>query len=246
LVDVVQIAIYFLIFAIIVWVFQYLEILPSFNLFGISFNSLLDILVYMWGIICWLLFAEKFTDYALDFWIVTNKRIIDSELIKLFNRRLATLELRDIEDISIETTGFLSSYFSYGTLKVQTAGARNEFDMQQIARPELVQRIIFEAKLADEKEQKDIEKEEVEQISHRVFKEEQEPDHNFHIPHDQKLGNVKAVPVADARQAVKTSDPYDWAHIAESQENDHRNQDELLEEIEDKYKDDVDEALQTE
>lgn len=244
--DILQIALYFIMFAVIVWIFQYLDFIPSFNIFGISFNSFLDILVYMWGIICWLLFAEKFTDYALDFWLVTNKRIIDSNLERLFHRYLATLELKDIEDISVKTTGMLSSYFSYGNLEVQTAGAQNRFEMEQIARPELVQRIIFEAKLADEKEQKDIEKGEFEQISHRVFHEEQQeqadtPVHDFHIPHDQKMENIKQAPTPDT-----TSDAYDWAHVGETQAKDPRNSQEILEDIEDKYKNDVDDALRTE
>ncbi len=230
LLDILKIIFYFLGFAVLVWVFQYFNFVPNFVLFGVSLSSLADVLLYMWGIFCWLLLAEKVTDYAIDFWIVTNKRIVDSELQKLFHRSLATLELRDIEDISIETTGFVSSYLAYGSLKVQTAGARNEFDMQRIGHPEIVQRIIFEAKLAQDREEKDIEKEEVEQISHRVFKEEVKND--FHIPTDQKIS--------------KEQEDYDWARIAEKQKNDIRNIEEEVESIDEKYKRQINEALRTE
>jgi hypothetical protein len=242
--DIHLVVFYFFVLAIPVWLIQYFDWVPTLNIFGVNLYSLLDVLVYMWAIFCWLLIAEKFTDYALDFWVVTNKRVIDSELVQLFQRRLATLELRDIEDISVETTGFFSSYFSFGSLKVQTAGARNEFDMQQIANPELVQRIIFEAKLADEKEQKDIEKGEVEQIGRRVFKEEsdKEEEGNFYIPHDQKMQNQSTI----VEKQEKASEEFDWAHVSERQKKDIRNVEEELDEIEEKYRVNIDNALKSE
>lgn len=230
-IDFLEILFYFFVPAIFIWVLQYNSLIPDFILFGIAFNSLVNILLYMWGILCWLLFAERFTDFALDFWIVTNKRIVDSELIKLFHRSLSTLELQDIEDISIKTSGFFSSYFAFGDLKVQTAGARNEFDMPKIAHPEYVQRTIFEAKLAADREEKDIEKEEIEQISHRVFNEEN-LQNSFHIPHDQKVENIDS-----------PSNTFDWARVAERQKNDSRNFEEIIENVEDKYKTDIEEAL---
>ncbi len=242
--DIVEILFYFLVPAIFVWFMQYANLVLSFNIFGISFDSLLNILVYMWGILCWLLFAERFTDFALDFWIVTNKRIVDSELIKLFHRSLSTLELKDIEDISIKTSGFLSSYFAYGDLKVQTAGARNEFDMSKIAHPEVVQRTIFEAKLAADKEEKDIEKEEMEQISQRVFNEEH-LQKSFHIPHDQKVESHSNLNT-NKPQNISESNNFDWAKISEKQASDTRNETEQIEKIEEKYREDVDEALRIE
>jgi hypothetical protein len=190
--------------------------------------------------------AERVTDYAIDFWIVTNKRIVDSELERLFHRRLATLELKDIEDISIKTSGFISSYLAYGNLEVQTAGAQNRFQMEQIGHPEIVQRVIFEAKLAQDKEEKDIEKQEIEQISHRVFKEEKQEtheeineeivdeendvEHDFHIPHDQKNISENLV------EQNNHSEDFDWAHSAQTQEDD-------FIEVDDKYKDNIDRAL---
>lgn len=241
-IDFIEIFLYFIIPAIFVWFLQLNSLISDFILFGVSFNSLINILLYMWGILCWLLFAERFTDFALDFWIVTNKRIVDSELTKLFHRSLSTLELKDIEDISIKTSGFFSSYFAYGDLKVQTAGARNEFDMSQIAHPEFVQRTIFEAKLAADKEEKDIEKEEIEQISHRVFNEEnlQDLQNGFHIPHDQKIRNS----VKNIEKSNEVNN-FDWARVSENQANVPRNLQEDIESVEEKYKEDIQNALQS-
>lgn len=212
----------FLIPVILVWMAQIFNWVPDVNLLGVSIYSVTDILIYLWGLFCWMLLAEKFTDYALDFWVVTNKRIIESEMIKLFDVQLSTLELQDIEDITVRSEGFLANLIGFGRLEVQTAGTVNEFFAENIMNPAKVQSIIFDAKLKREQEEKDIEKEEVEQISSRVFKESREM-------------ALDEIPPKESE--------YDWAFIDERQAEDRRNAEEVIETVEDKYKVNVDKAL---
>ena len=243
----------FLVPTIIIWSLQFMGYIPEFKIFGVSFYSMTDIFVYMWGIICWLLLAERFTDYSLNFWIITNMRLVESSLEKLFDRKLSTLELQDIEDITIHNDGFFSNYFGYGSLEVQTAGALNEFKAEKIARPEIVQQIMFDAKLKDEKEKKDIEKGEIEQISHRVVREEKQnnsgSDSISHIPGDQKVtssqppSKEELVPAEPVPTNLDTE--FDWAHISQKQKEDIRNLQEQIEEVEGKYKTGVNNALRT-
>jgi hypothetical protein len=185
----------------LVWAAQYFSWVPDINLFGVSIYSLTDILIYLWGLFCWMLLAEKFTDYALDFWVVTNKRIIESELIKLFDVRLSTLELQDIEDITVHSEGFWANLIGFGRLDVQTAGTRNEFYAENIMDPAHVQKTIFEAKLAHEREVMDIEKQEFEQISERVYKENeaQKADQNteFDWAHERAEVEKETGPIED-------------------------------------------------
>jgi hypothetical protein len=230
----------FLIFlapVILVWVAQIFNWVPDVNLFGVSIYSVTDILVYLWGLFCWMLLAEKFTDYALDFWVVTNKRIIESEMIKLFDVQLSTLELQDIEDITVRSEGVLANLIGYGKLEVQTAGATNEFFAENIMNPAKVQSIIFAAKLSQKQEEQDIEKEEMEQISTRIFREEQE-----NTPLAQ-LGAEQTFLKKEGDSAIEQK--YDWAMIDERQAQDKRNVEEVIETIEDKYKTNVDKALRS-
>lgn len=243
-VSVVQISLLFLLPTICIWFLQFMGWIPSFVIFGVSFYSLTDVFVYMWGIICWLMLAERFTDYSLDFWLLTNKRIVESELVKLFDHKLSTLELQDIEDITIHSEGFWANYFDYGSLEVQTAGAVGEFHAPMVANPESVQRVMFDAKLKDEQERKDIEKGAVENIAHRIIKEDVEPENlsaNYsHIPADQKVEPKNEIP------KIANADNFDWAHVSESQKEDIRNLQAQIEEVESKYKKNVDDALRTE
>lgn len=165
-----------------IWMAQYFSWVPDIFLLGVSIYSVTDIIVYIWALFCWMLLAEKFTDYALDFWVVTNKRIIESEKIKLFDVQLSTLELQDIEDITVRSEGFLANIIGYGRLNIQTAGAINEFFAEKIMNPAKVQSVIFSAKLEQIKQEQDIERQEFEQISQRVFKEEMNANIDSYTP----------------------------------------------------------------
>jgi hypothetical protein len=45
----------------VVWVAQVWGLVPDVSLFGVSIHSVSDIFVYLWGLFCWMLLAEKFT-----------------------------------------------------------------------------------------------------------------------------------------------------------------------------------------
>jgi hypothetical protein len=241
--DVAGIVLLFLMPTVFIWLLQYFGLVPGFQIFGVSFYSLTDIVIYMWGMFCWLMIAERFTDYSLDFWVLTNKRLVESELKKLFDRKLATLELQDIEDITVESPGFFSNYFGYGNLEVQTAGAKNEFEQTQIANPEHVQQVIFDAKLKDEHERRSFLKDEVEAVAHQAVQKDVEPQFwsHPHFPDDQKV--PQNIPVEQVKEEPKE---FDWAHLNEQQKADKRNETENLEKVDDKYKKDVGSALRTE
>jgi uncharacterized membrane protein YdbT with pleckstrin-like domain len=58
----------------------------------------------------------------LTFGILTNKRIIDIDQTSLFNRQVTQARLDKIEDITVETNGFLRTILNVGQIHVMTAG----------------------------------------------------------------------------------------------------------------------------
>jgi hypothetical protein len=56
------------------------------------------------------------------------------------------VELDKIQDMTAKIKGFLPSFFHFGDLRIQTAGEKGEFILDQIEDPELVKQVIFEAK----------------------------------------------------------------------------------------------------
>jgi uncharacterized membrane protein YdbT with pleckstrin-like domain len=75
------------------------------------------------------------TDYYLDVWIITNRRIIDIDQQGFFNRENATMQLSKIQDITTSVDGFFATLIGYGMVRVQTAGYDREFIMYGVKNP---------------------------------------------------------------------------------------------------------------
>lgn len=67
--------------------------------------------------------------------IVTNKQIIDVDFSVLTYRNVSRTELSHIEDITVKTSGFISSIFNYGNVFVQTAGSEINTEFLQVPNP---------------------------------------------------------------------------------------------------------------
>ncbi len=83
-----------------------------------------------------------FIDFYFDIQIVTDRRIVDVNQNRLFDRELAELNLEDVEDVSIKISGTLPTLFNYGDVIIQTAGERMNFHFQHVPRPREIASII--------------------------------------------------------------------------------------------------------
>jgi hypothetical protein len=91
----------------------------------------------------WLFFFAHFVDYYLDVWIVTNKRIISTEQRGLFSRVVSEHKLDKIQDVTSEVHGIIPTFFNYGDVHIQTAGASQKSAFQQVRRPHKIRKIIL-------------------------------------------------------------------------------------------------------
>jgi len=73
--------------------------------------------------------------YQHDVWIVTDQRLVDSFKRHWFHHRMSSVDLVDIEDVSILREGVLRTAFNYGDLQVQTAAQQANFILSAIPRP---------------------------------------------------------------------------------------------------------------
>lgn len=100
----------------------------------------------LWALICWQLLFVRWTDYYYDVWIITNWRIIDIDQIGLFRRNTASImDLSHIQDMDTELNGIIGNLLNFGHINVQTAGTRNEFDIDDVGNPTKVEAMIREA-----------------------------------------------------------------------------------------------------
>jgi hypothetical protein len=77
--------------------------------------------------------------------LLTDRSLVQIMQKSLFIRKVSRLSYSNVEDVSAEQRGILASIFGYGTLLVQTAGERDNFDFTLCPNPnELADRVIEE------------------------------------------------------------------------------------------------------
>ena len=120
-----------------------------------ALQSILLLFTFVYFLFIWALFYRSWLDYYLDYWIVTNYRIINAEHQGLFNWTVAEHLLSKIQDVSAHQKGMIATLFDYGNVKIQTAAEESKFNFEQVPKPQAcaqaVQQLIV---LEQEKEKK--------------------------------------------------------------------------------------------
>jgi ABC-type multidrug transport system fused ATPase/permease subunit len=80
--------------------------------------------------------------------LVTDRSLVQIMQRTLFIRKVSRLSMSNVEDVSEEQRGFLSSLFNYGTLIVQTAGTMENFIFTLCPNPTALADKIIEARQA--------------------------------------------------------------------------------------------------
>jgi hypothetical protein len=88
-----------------------------------------------WFLLMWVRFFMIWTDYYLDVWIATNKRIIDIDQKGLFNREVSECRYEQVQDVTVEIHGIIATMLNFGEIHVQTAGEKREIIIKGVARP---------------------------------------------------------------------------------------------------------------
>jgi len=97
----------------------------------------------VWLLLLWVVFFIEWTDYYLDLWLITDKRIIDVEQKGFFHREITSFRYEQIQDITVETKGFIETFFKFGTLQIQTAGHGRDIIIRDAHYPEEARSLIL-------------------------------------------------------------------------------------------------------
>ena len=80
--------------------------------------------------------------YRHDIWVITNQRLIDSFKRHPFSLRIATADLVNVQDMSVERNGVLATMMNYGDVVCQTAAEIADFRLVGIPDPREVQALV--------------------------------------------------------------------------------------------------------
>ena len=89
--------------------------------------------VYYLGLI--VVMFVVFVLYYLNLHIVSEERIVDIDQIGLLFHEVSELNIETIEDVTSQTKGLLGNLLNYGTVFIQTAGATERFEFDNVSNP---------------------------------------------------------------------------------------------------------------
>lgn len=108
-------------------------------------NILMGFLFMLWCLFLWVLFFFYWTDYYLDVWIVTNKRVFDIEQKSVFRREISVTRLEQVQDVTVSINGIFATFMKFGNIHIHTAGSEIDFTIKNAANPMMVKETIMRA-----------------------------------------------------------------------------------------------------
>lgn len=119
---------------------EFFSFLPAGYGFAINFIWYAAILVFIF---------QSFLSWYYNVFIVTDERVVDVDFISMLYRNISSAKLNSIEDVTATSSGALHTIFDYGTVTIQTAGAKPEIEFEDVPHPNTIVEL-FNELLAEE------------------------------------------------------------------------------------------------
>lgn len=143
-----------------------LALVPSFftGLSASAYRIAVAIIIFGLTILIIYLFTATYV-YRQSRMLVTDRSLVQVLQKGLFIRKVSRLSMSNVEDVSAEERGILSSIFDYGTLVVQTAGTLDNFIFPYCPKPTKFADQIIEAR---QRYARSLEEEHEEELAHHL------------------------------------------------------------------------------
>lgn len=109
------------------------------NLFTDSYLLFIRLLLF---IVLSNFFINRITDWFYSVNLVTTQRILDFEFSGLGIKKIVETDLRNIQSVTIESSGFLSFIFGLSTIHILTSGDNPNIDLEYISNANEIQNFI--------------------------------------------------------------------------------------------------------
>jgi len=110
------------------------------------YTAIITFAVAGWSVLSIMAGFVTWTNYYLDLWIITDRRIILVDQVHFFNRNVSIFRLERLQDIEFTIRGIIPTLLNFGTIKAQTAGSfEGNFKTDGLPDPRGIQDIIQKA-----------------------------------------------------------------------------------------------------
>lgn len=134
-----------LMIAVLPWVlYLILHILHLIPALAVHVKEALLFFYVIFIIFVWMFYFLEWTDYYLDTWVITNKRVINIEQKGLFRREMISLHYNRVQDVTVTTEGVIRTLLDFGRIHLQTAGEVSHIILKDAPHPEEVKKIIMQ------------------------------------------------------------------------------------------------------
>jgi len=110
---------------------------------GGEFIYLFSFAYFLWLLAMWVAFFISWTEFYLDVWYITDKRIIAIDQKGLFRREVIDLRYEKVQDATIEIRGIISTLLTFGDIQIQTAGIHRDIILKNAKNPGKAKEIIL-------------------------------------------------------------------------------------------------------
>jgi uncharacterized membrane protein YdbT with pleckstrin-like domain len=98
---------------------------------------------------------QVFIGWFFNVYLLTDERIIDMDFISIVSNNISSAKIDNIEDVTFNTQGAFAAFFDYGTVTIQTAAEKSQFEFDNVPHPSKVASLINELILEEEQEKLD-------------------------------------------------------------------------------------------
>jgi hypothetical protein len=107
---------------------------------------------FFWIVLAFGLLTRSFLSWFFNVYIVTDERIIDVDFHSVIYYNVSSAKIENIEDVTTKTIGPLAAVFNFGSILIQTAGEKNQFEFEHVPQPAKITKLLNELILEEERE----------------------------------------------------------------------------------------------
>lgn len=110
-------------------------------------DEMIPLFTFLWAaymMTLWYYLFYVLTMYTLDYWIVTNERIVNNIQQGFFNRKISEVSIHMVQDVSVKLSGVIPTMLNFGFVEIQTAAEISHFLLEEVPNPQVAKDKIME------------------------------------------------------------------------------------------------------